>query len=41
MKTRYTIHALERMRRRGISREEVEACITNPDKILRTGNSSA
>lgn len=34
MKTRYTFHALERMKRRGISREEVEACITNPDKII-------
>ncbi|MCE4600218.1 MAG: DUF4258 domain-containing protein [Desulfurococcales archaeon] len=34
MKTRYTLHALERMRQRGVSRGEVEACLSNPDKIL-------
>lgn len=34
MKARYTLHALERIRQRGISREEVEACLNNPDKII-------
>lgn len=34
MKIRYTLHAVERMRQRGITREEVEACLTNPDKVI-------
>ncbi|MCE4613890.1 MAG: DUF4258 domain-containing protein [Desulfurococcales archaeon] len=31
---RYTLHAIERMRQRGISREEVKACLDSPDKII-------
>lgn len=34
MKIRYTLHAVERMKQRGISREEVEDCLSNPDKTL-------
>ena len=34
MKIRYTLHAIERMRQRGISREEVKVCLNNPDKII-------
>ncbi len=34
MKIRYTLHAIERMRQRGIGREEVEVCLNNPDKII-------
>jgi len=32
LKIRYTLHALERMRQRDISRELVEECIRNPDR---------
>ncbi|GEM_PF-1654683 len=32
---RYTLHALERMAQRGISREEVEKCIRSPDGLIR------
>ncbi len=35
MKIRYTLHAIERMKQRGISREEVETCLNNPDKIIK------
>jgi len=34
LKKRYTFHAIERMRQRGISREEVEACLDDPDRII-------
>ena len=34
MKIRYTLHALERMRQRGIGREDVEACLKGPDRII-------
>ena len=34
MKIRYTLHAIERMKQRGISREEIETCLNNPDKII-------
>jgi len=34
LKKRYTFHAMERMRQRGISREEVEACLNDPDRII-------
>ncbi len=33
MKIVYTLHALERLRQRGITREQVEQCIREPDKI--------
>lgn len=32
----FTLHALERIKHRRISRNEVITCITNPDKIERT-----
>ncbi len=32
---RYTLHALERMAQRGISKEEVEGCIKSPDQAIR------
>ena len=32
MKIRYTLHALERLRQRGIKRELVEHCLKSPDK---------
>lgn len=32
MKIRYTIHAVERMKQRGISRKLVEECLQIPDK---------
>ena len=35
MKIRYTLHAIERMRQRGISREKVEICLNNPNKIIK------
>ena len=35
MEVRYTLHALERMRQRRISRNIVEACLHNPDKKER------
>ncbi|BES82194.1 DUF4258 domain-containing protein [Pyrodictium abyssi] len=34
MKIRCTFHAIERMRQRGIKREEVEDCLDDPDRIL-------
>jgi len=34
LKKRYTFHAMERMRQRGRSREEVEACLDDPDRII-------
>ena len=34
MKIRYTLHALERMKQRGIDKELVEECLENPDRIL-------
>ncbi len=33
MKIRYTIHALERMKQRGINRALVEGCLEEPDKV--------
>ena len=33
MKIAYTLHAIERLRQRGISKTQVEACIREPDKI--------
>ncbi|WP_148678869.1 DUF4258 domain-containing protein [Aeropyrum pernix] len=33
MKIFYTLHALERLRQRGITREQVEQCLREPDKI--------
>ncbi len=33
MKIRYSLHALERMKQRGIDRELVEECLANPDKV--------
>ena len=35
MKIRYTLHVLERVRQRGISREEVESCLRSPGRIVR------
>ncbi|MCE4606782.1 MAG: DUF4258 domain-containing protein [Desulfurococcales archaeon] len=35
MKIRYTLHAIERIRQRGISREQIEACLNNPDKTVK------
>ena len=35
MKIRYTLHAIKRLRQRGISREKVEACLNHPDKTIR------
>jgi hypothetical protein len=32
VKIRYTLHALERMRQRGIEKNLVEQCLDNPDK---------
>ena len=32
MNIHYTLHALERMRQRGIERSLVEKCLKNPDK---------
>jgi len=34
LKKRYTFHAMERMRQRDISREEVEACLDDLDRII-------
>jgi len=34
LKKRYTFHAMERMRQRGICREEVEACLDDPSRII-------
>ncbi len=34
-KIRYTLHALERMAQRGISKEEVEKCIISPDSLIK------
>ncbi len=34
MKTRYTLHALERMKQRGIDKELIEECLENPDRTL-------
>ena len=34
MKIRYTLHALERMKQRGIDKELVEECLENPDRTL-------
>jgi len=34
LKKRYTFHAMERMRQRDISREEIEACLDDPDRII-------
>lgn len=33
MRIRYTLHAPERMKQRGISRELVEECLRHPDKV--------
>ncbi|MEM3716457.1 MAG: DUF4258 domain-containing protein [Candidatus Bathyarchaeia archaeon] len=33
----FTLHALERIKHRKINRDEVVACIINPDKIERAG----
>lgn len=33
MRIRYTLHALERMRQRGINRELIEDCLEYPDKV--------
>lgn len=33
----YTIHALERMKTRGINKNEVFSCLSNPDKIEMLG----
>ncbi|MCE4623239.1 MAG: DUF4258 domain-containing protein [Caldisphaeraceae archaeon] len=35
----YTLHALERMKQRGIDRELVYDCLRNPDKEEEIGNS--
>ena len=32
MKIRYTLHALERMRQRGIEKSLIEECLRNPGK---------
>ena len=32
MKIRYTLHALERIKQRGIYKELVEECLENPDR---------
>jgi len=34
LKIHYTLHAIERMGQRGISREEVETRLNNPDRII-------
>ena len=34
MKIRYTLHAIERIRQRGISRKEIETCLNNPNKVI-------
>jgi hypothetical protein len=34
LKIRYTLHALERMKQRGIDKELVEECLENPDRTL-------
>jgi len=33
----YTLHALERIHQRGISRESVELCIKSPDRLEELG----
>jgi hypothetical protein len=33
LKIIYTLHALERLRQRGITREQVEECLQEPDKL--------
>ncbi|MEM2227082.1 MAG: DUF4258 domain-containing protein [Candidatus Bathyarchaeia archaeon] len=33
----FTLHALERMKSRGISRSEVLSCLENPDKVIKLG----
>ncbi len=38
MKIVYTLHALERIRQRGIDRELIILCIQNPDKSERLEN---
>ncbi len=32
MKIRYTLHALERIKQRGIDKELIEECLENPDR---------
>lgn len=39
MKIYYTLHAIERMKQRGINREEVRICLNNPDKIIEDKDS--
>ena len=34
MKIRYTLHALERIKQRGIYKELVEECLEKPDRTL-------
>ncbi len=38
MRIRYTLHALERIKQRGIEREAVEECLRNPDKVISLNN---
>ncbi len=38
MKIHYTLHALERMKQRGIDRELVESCLEKPDKVDKLNN---
>ena len=35
MSIRFTIHAIQRMKKRGISKDIVEQCLDNPDKLIQ------
>jgi len=34
LRIRYTLHAVERMKQRGISLKDSENCLNNPEKII-------
>lgn len=36
---RYTLHAVERMKQRGISLKDAESCLNNPEKIIESSES--
>jgi len=38
LKIHYTLHALERMKQRGVNRELIESCLNKSDKIDKLDN---